>query len=233
MALPSDPTAVLLDPHPLWVDAVERVLDGIGIRTAAKTTVPEEGFTAVEEHHPDIFIAELASAGERLGGMACVQRVRETLPEIRVVILSVFEDPQSIQAALDAGAAAFVMKTAHPDDLATAIRQAFEPSLYLAGSKIGRRAILRSTTGDGTDLTRRELEILRLVAQGHSNGELAKMLWITEQTVKFHLSNIYRKLDVANRTEAGRWAQVHGLLEGAPPNPWSSPGLVPAGSQSS
>jgi DNA-binding CsgD family transcriptional regulator len=61
-------------------------------------------------------------------------------------------------------------------------------------------------------LTRRELEILRLVAEGHSNAQLARMLWVTEQTVKFHLSNIYRKLDVGNRTEASRWAQLNGLL---------------------
>ena len=61
-------------------------------------------------------------------------------------------------------------------------------------------------------MTRRELEILKHVAEGHSNAALAKMLWVTEQTVKFHLSNIYRKLDVTNRTEASRWAQVSGLL---------------------
>jgi DNA-binding NarL/FixJ family response regulator len=231
MDLPSDPTAVILDPHPLWVDAVERVLDGIGIRTAAKASFPEEAFAAVEEHNPHVFIAELASAGDRLGGMACVKRVRENLPRIRVVILSAFEDPHSVQAALDAGAAAYVVKTAHPDDLATAIRQAFDPSVYLAGGKIGRRSVLREAGGgNGTDLTRRELEILRLVAQGHSNGELATMLWITEQTIKFHLSNIYRKLDVGNRTEASRWAQVHGLLDGAPPNAWTGPGLLPASS---
>jgi DNA-binding CsgD family transcriptional regulator len=62
------------------------------------------------------------------------------------------------------------------------------------------------------DLTRREVEILRLVAEGLSNAELARMLWVTEQTVKFHLSNIYRKLNVSNRTEASRWAQLNGLL---------------------
>ena len=64
-------------------------------------------------------------------------------------------------------------------------------------------------------LTKREREILQLVAEGHSNSQLARMLWVTEQTVKFHLSNIYRKLDVANRTEASRWAQIHGLLPAA------------------
>ena len=61
-------------------------------------------------------------------------------------------------------------------------------------------------------LTRRELEILQLVAEGLSNAELARKVWVTEQTVKFHLSNIYRKLSVSNRTEASRWAQLHGLL---------------------
>jgi DNA-binding CsgD family transcriptional regulator len=62
-------------------------------------------------------------------------------------------------------------------------------------------------------LTRRELEILTLVAEGRSNSQVAQVLWVTEQTVKFHLSNIYRKLDVSNRTEASRWAMVNGLLE--------------------
>ena len=61
-------------------------------------------------------------------------------------------------------------------------------------------------------LTRREFEILQLVAEGHTNGVMASMLWVTEQTIKFHLSNVYRKLNVSNRTEASRWAQVNGLL---------------------
>ena len=69
---------------------------------------------------------------------------------------------------------------------------------------------------DLSGLTKREVEILQLVAEGHSNSQLAKMLWVTEQTVKFHLSNIYRKLEVSNRTEASRWAQLHGLLPAAP-----------------
>jgi DNA-binding CsgD family transcriptional regulator len=70
--------------------------------------------------------------------------------------------------------------------------------------------------GERHGLTRRELEILRLVSEGHSNAELARQLWVTEQTIKFHLSNIYRKLDVANRTEASRWAQLNGLLQPRP-----------------
>ena len=106
------------------------------------------------------------------------------------------------------------MKTAHPDDLASAVRQVFDHSVFLAD---GPSSLVASTApgkraSDHAELTRREREILQLVAEGHSNSQLARMLWVTEQTVKFHLSNVYRKLDVTNRTEAARWAQLHGLL---------------------
>ena len=89
-------------------------------------------------------------------------------------------------------------------------------STSLAGHAVGEpraAGIAAGRPGRPGGLTRRELEILRLVAEGHSNSQLARMLWVTEQTVKFHLSNIYRKLGVANRTEASRWAQVNGLLD--------------------
>ena len=92
-----------------------------------------------------------------------------------------------------------------------------KPSSGLSTSRAKRRSGLARPTPAQTEpaaheLTRRELEILRLVADGSSNGQLAKKLWVTEQTVKFHLSNIYRKLEVANRTEASRWAHLNGLL---------------------
>jgi DNA-binding NarL/FixJ family response regulator len=102
-----------------------------------------------------------------------------------------------------------VFKTAHPDDLASAIRQVFDHSVFVAGSS---PAPAYPRVGDPSGLTRREIEILQAVSEGHSNAQVATMLWITEQTVKFHLSNIYRKLDVSNRTEASRWAQLNDLL---------------------
>ena len=103
-----------------------------------------------------------------------------------------------------------MIKTADPEDFASAVRQSFEPSVFLpiaAGTP--EQGGMRD---EDVPLTRRELEILRLAAEGRSNAELARQLWVTEQTVKFHLSNIYRKLGVANRTEAARWAQRNGLL---------------------
>ena len=148
-----------------------------------------------------------------IDGFACVRRARELLPALKVIVLSAFDEEQCVDRALSAGANAYIVKTARPDDIASAIRQAFEQSIHYAGERNGIAApTAKRPNGDALHLTRRELEILRLVAQGHTNAELARMLWVTEQTVKFHLSNTYRKLNVSNRTEASRWAQLHGLL---------------------
>jgi DNA-binding NarL/FixJ family response regulator len=137
-------------------------------------------------------------------------------PDIKMIVLSTSHDPAVISAALMAGAVVYVVKKAHPDDLAVAIRQAYDHSIYLPGYHNGGEQVRAKERFEHPDLTRRELEILRLVAEGLSNAELAKMLWVTEQTVKFHLSNIYRKLNVSNRTEASRWAQLNDLLPAEP-----------------
>ena len=118
---------------------------------------------------------------------------------------------------LRAGAWAYVLKSAEPDDIAVAVRQAFVHSIHftrtLESADPGWGSAARSPDEPAVSvLTRREREILALVAEGHSNAAMAKRLWVTEQTVKFHLSNIYRKLDVPNRTAATRWAHEHGLI---------------------
>jgi DNA-binding NarL/FixJ family response regulator len=211
----SEQSGVICDTHPMWIDAVEQVLRRIGIRVVGKTTSTDEALSLVEQHRPDLLITELeGDTGDR-SGLTLIDRARAAVPDVRAIVLSMRHEAQVIDSALAAGAAAYVVKTAHPEDLASAVRQAFSHSVYLAG----RPAVAPvpvpepAPVDDSPGLTRRELEILRLVAEGHSNAQLARMLWVTEQTVKFHLSNIYRKLDVANRTEASRWAQVHGLLD--------------------
>jgi DNA-binding NarL/FixJ family response regulator len=206
-------TAVILDQHPLWLEAVEGVLHRIGIRVAGKATSPAEALTLVEEAQPDLLVAELPDSNGEGDGATFLARVRQLVPHLRAIVLSVRADSSSIDAALEAGAAAYVVKTTHPDDLASAVRQSFNHSVYLAGTRATPPAISPVHSDESrAGLTRREREILQLVAEGHSNAQLARMLWVTEQTVKFHLSNIYRKLDVANRTEASRWAQLNGLL---------------------
>jgi DNA-binding NarL/FixJ family response regulator len=211
-------TAVVLDDHPLWLDAVEQLLDRVGVKVVGKTTEPEDALALIEEHRPDVLLAQYSVSDGELDAMTCLRRAREMQPGLKAVVLSATDHPQQVESAFAAGASVFCVKTADPDDLLTGIRQAFHHSIYLASSSAvaaPREPVAK--VEDSPELTRRELEILQLVAEGHSNSQLAKMLWVTEQTVKFHLSNIYRKLDVANRTEASRWAQLHGLLPTAQP----------------
>jgi DNA-binding NarL/FixJ family response regulator len=214
-------TVVLLDQHPLWLDAIEQVLTRYGMQVVGKATSPEEGLRVLTQRRPYAFVAEIGLRYPQMDGMTCLREARKEMPSLRLIVVSAAEDPQLIDAAFAAGALAYILKKAHPDDVGTAIRQTFDLSIFFAQDYSGAPPPqpVETPPPNGRDqasssygLTRRELEILQIMAEGYSNGQLARMLWVTEQTVKFHLSNIYRKLEVANRTEASRWAQTHDLL---------------------
>lgn len=215
MRVQGERTAVVLDRHPLWVEAMSSVLEEQGVRVVARATVADQAVAAVQEFFPDVLVAGVAGAE-----LECVRRAKDSYPELKSVVMADEASPEAAESAFKAGASIYCVKTAGREDLASAIRQAFLHSIYVATGQRERTETVTETSEvktAATDLTRRELEILRLVAEGHSNAQLAKMLWVTEQTVKFHLSNIYRKLDVSNRTEASRWAQLNGLLAEAQP----------------
>ena len=212
-------TAVLLDPHPLWLDALGSILASIQVTVVGRTTSPEEALELVEQEQPDILICETETQNGGMSGSALIRACRERLSTVRVIVLGASRDPGDIDLAFEAGAMAYAVKTAHPEDVAATIRQTFDHTIFLAKTATTNEdavsplpPVRAVDEEEGDALTRREREILALVAEGHSNRELARMLWVTEQTVKFHLSNIYRKLDVANRTEASRWAHRHGLV---------------------
>jgi DNA-binding NarL/FixJ family response regulator len=205
-------TAILVDQHPLWMDTVEQVVRRAGVDVVAKITSSTVAYERIEELEPDLLVTGIKMAAGEVDGLTLLRMARERLPGLKAIVLSMYDDAQHIDAAFAAGAGAYVLKTAHPDDLTSAVRQAFQHSIYLAGHRPAA-TVSAPPADDSSGLTRRELEILQLVAEGHSNAQLARMLWVTEQTVKFHLSNIYRKLGVANRTEASRWAQRQGLLD--------------------
>jgi DNA-binding NarL/FixJ family response regulator len=214
---PDASTAVIFDRHPLWHEAIDQILATIGVQGVGSATYAGEMLEMVETLKPDLLLAEPSNGAAGSGEVACLRRARELHPELRIVVLSASDDVEDVAAAFDAGAAAYVLKTAEPADIATAIRQSFNASVFLRNPNAvvqeARSATsTRAVPADLGGLTRRELEILRLVGEGYTNSQLAGMLWVTEQTVKFHLSNVYRKLNVSNRTEASRWAQLHGLL---------------------
>jgi len=204
-------TAVILDQYPIWLDAIEQMLEKMSITPVGKTTDPADALALVGEHHPHLFILDVDTTGSMSDGLACLKEACSSHASLKTVVISASEDPERIDAVLGAGAVAYVVKRAEAGDLAAAIRQVFTRSLYLAGAlqRKGEPSVKADTAG----LTQREREILQLVAEGGTNGYVAKKLWVTEQTVKFHLANIFRKLDVSNRTQASRWAHEHGLLQ--------------------
>lgn len=212
------PTALLVDEHPLWLDAVEPVLALVPVEVVGKATSLDEASSLIEELRPELLVVETSMSSPEQTGLAWLAETKEQHPDVAAIVLSGSDDAADIATAVSVGAAAYVVKKAHPDDLVVAVRQVFEHSIYLPGTIDRNQASFAQESADNSDLTPRELEILKLVSEGMSNAQLARMLWVTEQTVKFHLSNIYRKLGVANRTEASRWAQLNGFL---PPEPLS------------
>ena len=211
MANGENRTAVLLDQHPLWLNALERILAHAGVSPVAKATTTTAALGALEEHRPDLFVLDIDMNGCAPDGLTCLRNALARQPALKAVVVSATDDPERIEAALTGGAVAYVLKRAEPEDLASAVRQVFSRSLYLAGAEaFTRQPSVEDIEAVG--LTRREREILQLVSEGNTNGQVAKVLWVTEQTVKFHLANIFRKLDVTNRTQASRWAHAHGLV---------------------
>ena len=210
-------TAVIVDEHPLWLDALQNLLERLELQVVGRATDRETAERLVEEHRPDILVADYSTL-EGGDGMPtpdnALVRARDANPDVKCIVLSEGDDPKERERAFAAGASAFCIKRAQPDDLAAAIRQSFDHSIYFANGAPSAASVAttRSQEDESAGLTKRETEILRLTAEGYSNSQLARMLWVTEQTVKFHLSNIYRKLEVSNRTEASRWAQRNGLL---------------------
>jgi DNA-binding NarL/FixJ family response regulator len=204
-------TAVLLDQHPLWLGALEKILLHAGVTPVAKATTTSAALTLLEEHRPDLFVLDIDMDGCKPDGLTCLRDALARQSSLRAVVVSASDDTERIEAALSGGAVAYVLKRAEPEDLASAVRQVFARSLYLASS-----AAFQMTPNpeaiEAVGLTQREREILQLVSEGNTNGDVARILWVTEQTVKFHLANIFRKLNVTNRTQASRWAHTHGLV---------------------
>jgi DNA-binding NarL/FixJ family response regulator len=209
-------SAILVDPHPLWLDAVGRVLDTVGIETRAKLPTVAAASGCLAELWPDLVVAETAAEEDLEAGRVWVRHVAAEFPETRIVVLSACTDEAHIAATLSSGATAYVLKKTRIEDLAATVRQLFDRTVFLRPPRATAPASAPAPPPLIRLLTPREIDILRLAAEGYANARIARILWVTEQTVKFHLSNIYRKINVTNRTEASHWAQLHGLLDGNP-----------------
>jgi DNA-binding NarL/FixJ family response regulator len=164
----------------------------------------------VTEARPDVIVID--ETQDTSVATARIREARGAAPDAKLLLLSVDMERTWLAEASNAGIDAAIAKTAHLASVGMLVREVAAGNVYHAFADV---PVQPEDTGLGDVLTARELEILRLVAAGMSNSRIAAQLWVAEQTVKFHLSNIYRKLDVANRTEASHYAHVHGLLQPA------------------
>jgi DNA-binding NarL/FixJ family response regulator len=203
---------LLADDHLLTLQGIRGVLEVAGdIEIVAEATSGPDILGLVAKTKPDLVLMDVRMPG--LDGLACLDLIRRHHPTVKVILISAYSERDQIQEALARGAAGYIVKSVNPLDLPSALRQTYEGTVYnaLGGEPDPRGAQAQAAESSG--LTERELCILRAVAGGLSNKAISKEMWVTEQTVKFHLTNIYRKLGVANRTAAARYAHNHGLTD--------------------
>jgi len=200
---------LLADDHRLILDGVKGALEESGeFEVIGEAMTGSQVMPLVRRLHPDIVMLDIRMPG--MDGLVCLDEIKKRNPEIKVIVLSASTDQKLIENVLKRGASAYIVKSVNPIDLPSAIRQAIDETVYTA---IGLPDDSSASAAKAAGLTARELAILTALAQGLSNAAIAKDLWVAPQTVKFHLTNIYRKLGVANRTEAARYAYQQGLVE--------------------
>ena len=201
---------LIADDHPLILAGIKRALEEAdGFDVVAEASSGSQVLPLVSQTHPDLALLDLRMP--EMDGLTCLDRIRKQHPKVKVVILSVSTDPEVVQTVLNHGAAAYIVKSVNPIDLSSALRQALEGTVFSAVGLPEKTAQEDAVKAAG--LTDRETTILKALARGLSNEAIGKELWVAQQTVKFHLTNIYRKLDVKNRTEAARYAYEHGLID--------------------
>jgi DNA-binding NarL/FixJ family response regulator len=199
---------LVADDHRLMLAAVRMAFDDTpDIEIVGEASAGQEVLPLVGRTSPDVALVDLRMPG--MDGLRCLELLHERHPSVKTIIFSGSDDPAAVDAAFARGAVAFIQKTIDPSDLPSIVRQAVAGNVIFAAGHSGHTDPVESEW----DLTPREIEILRALAGGQSNKQMAGEFWLSEQTIKYHLTNIYRKLQVRSRTEAIRLAYEHGVIE--------------------
>ena len=198
---------ILADDHAVVRQGIRQFLEEAGdIEVIAEAGDGAEALHLVEAHRPDVAVLDIRMP--EVTGVEATRRIKERFPQVRVLVLSAYDDDPYVFALLAAGADGYVLKTADGDDLVRAVRVVHEGGSALSpeiAAKVVRQAVSGRPEGAADQvesLTSRELEVLRLAARGLTNRTIGRELRISHRTVQGHLANIYGKLGVNSRTEA-------------------------------
>ncbi|QSR13038.1 response regulator transcription factor [Lactococcus sp. LG606] len=172
----------------------------------------ESGYLKAKNLKPDVILMDLVM--DRLDGIGATQKILAEMPEQKILILTSFLDDEKVFPALAAGAKGYILKTSQAAEIASAIRKVASGQDVLSGAvkeKINQQKHRKPELYD--NLSKREMEVLKILAQGLSNQEIANQLFISLKTVKTHVSNIFNKLEVNDRTQATIYAIQHKLVD--------------------
>jgi two-component system response regulator NreC len=205
-------TIVIADDHTVVRSGLRMLLDAEpGFRVVAEAGDVETARAAVAMHRPAVLILDLNMPGEP--SLPAIPSLKKAAPETRIVVLTMQNDPAFAREALRAGALGYVLKDAADAELAQAVRMAAEGRTYLHPELGARLAGQPEAGGHPDELTEREIEVLRLIALGHTNNEIASKLYLSVRTVESHRSHIQQKLRLTSRAELVRYALERGLVE--------------------
>ena len=200
---------LIADDHPLIIAGIRRTIEHVDdMEVVGEAHTGPELAQLIERRGPDIVLMDLRMPG--VTGTEMIELIRDRFPHCKSIILSACDDRSTIDAALRAGASAYVLKSAHGVDIASVVRQAASGAVFHAPAGPPAGATDPALPA-APSLTDRERSILSAVASGMTTAAISRDLWISEHTIKFHLTNIYRKLGVANRAGAVRYALEHGI----------------------
>ena len=212
-------TIVLVDDHAVVRRGLRLVLDDEDdFEVVAEAGDVPDALRYVRAHRPRVLVLDLNLPGE--SGLAAIPRFREGSPDTGIVVLTMQSEPAFAREALRAGALGYVLKEAADDELVQAVRAVADGGTYL-NPRLGARLAAEppSPPGPPDDLTEREAEILRLIALGHTNGEIARQLFLSVRTVESHRAHVQQKLRRTTRAELVRYALEHGLVAPRPGSP--------------
>ena len=206
-------TIVIADDHAVVRTGLRMLLDAeSGLEVVAEAGDVPAAVRSVHGHRPRVLVLDLNMPGE--SSLAAIPTLLEISPTTGVVVLTMQNDPAFAREALQAGALAYVLKEAADDELVQAVRMAAAGKTYL-NPQLGARLAAEPAqpAGPPDDLTEREVEVLRLIALGHTNTEIGEHLYLSVRTVESHRAHIQQKLRRSSRAELVRYAIEHGLAE--------------------